>query len=290
MNFKTITTITRSLKPLMHIIDRERHSQIGQRVILMYHGISKIPRTNCIAQSLFKEQISCLKEKYAVIPLSALIENLRSPSLSGELDLASITFDDGYFNFAELALPILQEINCHATLFVPSGKAGSYNDWDENKNGFHKMEIMTYEALRQLPERYVEIGSHGISHIPLDRLPEKEIKREIIESRLHLEQNIARPIQFFAFPFGVYPFRCKFKIYDDEKNLSGGYRAACTSWWGRHNTLKDRNKLRRIGIWDSDSFSDFVDKLDGYYDWLEVKEGVGRSLKIIKGNMQRRKI
>jgi hypothetical protein len=59
------------------------------------------------------------------------------------------------------------------------------------------------------------------------------------------------------------------------------YRAACTGWWGRHNSLKDLYALRRIGIWDSDSFGDFIDKLEGNYDWLVAKEKIGRFYRFI---------
>lgn len=283
MNIKTIKAVTRFLKPLVNSTNWRYHKKIGQRAILLYHGISKPPRFNCITQSLFREQVSWLKENYIVVPLSTLVESLSSSNFPDRTNLVSITFDDGYINFAELALPILQEYNCHATVFVPSGKVASYNDWDEGINGFHRMEIMSYSTLRQLPKEFVEIGSHGISHLPLSHLSCNEIKKEIIESKIEIEQNLSRPIYFFAFPFGAYPFAYRFMLYDKENHLLGGYRAACTTWWGRYNSIKDINTLRRIRIFDCDSFTDFVDKMNGHYDWLEKKEEIGRRLKVMKG-------
>ncbi|MFZ3091291.1 MAG: polysaccharide deacetylase family protein [Nitrospirota bacterium] len=283
INTRTIKTISRLLKPLSNIAKKISHPKEGQRVILMYHGISKSPKFNCVTQSLLREQISWLKEKYFVVPLNTLIESLDSDSFMAHSNLASITFDDGYNSFAELALPVLQALNCHATVFIPSGKAGSCNDWEENSDEFYKMKIMSYEAIRQLPIESVEIGSHGISHIALNRLSFREIERELVESSLEIEQNISRPVRFFAFPYGVYPFKHRHRLYDDKAKLFlGGYKAACTTWWGRYNSLKDTNRLRRIGIWDSDSFDDFTDKLNGYYDWLVGKERIGRGLKIIR--------
>jgi peptidoglycan/xylan/chitin deacetylase (PgdA/CDA1 family) len=248
----------------------------------MYHGISKTPKSNCITVSTFHEQLSWLKEKYTVVPLSVLVNAIKEPLSGNPSDLASITFDDGYTNFAELALPLLQEYQLHATLFVLAGKIGCYNDWDETMNGFQRMEIMPYSMLSQLPENVVEVGSHGLSHIPLGTQPYEIIEREIVQSRVEIEQNIGRPVKFFAFPFGVYPFKYRSKLYDTMNNFIGGYSAACTSWWGRYNALKDINMLRRITIWDSDSFADFRDKLQGSYDWLEKKERIGRYYKILR--------
>ena len=282
MNLNTIKAITGFLEPFVRITKRLQHRKIGQRVVVMYHGVSRSPQFNCITQDLLREQISCLKKRYSVVPLSTLVENLISLSPPNQSDFAAITFDDGYVNFAELALPVLQEYSCHATVFVPTGKVGSYNDWDEGMSGFHKMAIMSYRILRQLPEDFVEIGSHGISHVPLDHLPPNESEREIVESRLEIEQNIARPVQFFAFPFGAYPLGKKFTSYDKKGHFLGGYGAACTSWWGRFNSKNDIYRLRRIGIWDSDSLTDFISKLDGYYDWLEGKERIGRFFKMMR--------
>lgn len=282
INTRTIKAISRLLKPLSNITKKISHPKEGQRVILMYHGISKSPKFNCVTQSLLREQISWLKEKYFVVPLNTLIESLNSDSFMAHSNLASITFDDGYVNFIELALPILQEYGCNATVFIPSGKAGSYNDWEKNISSLNKIEIMSYDMLRQLPKELIEVGSHGISHVSFDRLSFREIERELVESRLEIEQNISRPVQFFAFPYGAYPFKYKHRLYDDKTKLFlGGYKAACTTWWGRYNTLKDTNTLRRIGIWDSDSFDDFTDKLNGYYDCLEIKEKFGMFLKTI---------
>ena len=227
------------------------------------------------------DQISLLKENYLVVPLFELVKCLTS-SIQHRYNLVSITFDDGYVNFAELALPILEKLRCHATIFVPTGKIGHYNDWDEYRSEFHKMPIMSYEQLRQLPKELVEIGSHGISHIPLNRLTSDEVDREIVGSRLEIEQMVGKPVSFFAFPFGVYPFGHRFNFYQNGKKLLvASYLAACTSRWGRFNSLKDMYTLRRIGIWDSDSFGDFLDKLEGHYDWLIAKEKIGRFYKFI---------
>ena len=283
MDNATIKSITQTLKPMTDVLSRRMSQQTGQRVILMYHGIDKQAFFNCVAAGHFKEQLSWLQERYSVVPLSVLVDALQFPGPSNRAEnLAAITFDDGYVNFAEWAAPILQEYKMHATVFLPTGKAGSYNDWDEGMSGFHKMEIMTYAMLRQLPEQTVEVGSHGIAHLPLDQLSCSEIQKEIVQSRVDIEQSIGRPVRFFSFPYGVYPFKFRRGLRDRKNELLGGYRAACTTWWGRYNTRKDVHMLRRVGIWDIDTFDDFTDKLQGSYDWLVKKESVGRYYNVMK--------
>lgn len=286
MHDKTIKSVTRYLKPVGKIIHSESSRQIGQKVILMYHGISKQPAFNCIAAGLFEKHLAWLKERYTVVPLSVLVQNLVLPVEPNTANLAAVTFDDGYVNFAELALPILQKYNVHVTAFMPSGKAGRYNDWDEGMAGFCKMEIMSYDMLRQLPGDAVEIGSHGISHCPLNRLAYSELEKEMVQSRIDIEQNTGKPVQFFSFPFGMYPFKYRRRLSDDHNRLLGDYKAACGSSWDRFNTIKDIHLLHRITMTDSDSFDDFQDKLNGHYDWLMRKESVGRYYKIMKSWLQ----
>jgi peptidoglycan/xylan/chitin deacetylase (PgdA/CDA1 family) len=143
------------------------------------------------------------------------------------------------------------------------------------------MPIMSYKELRELPNEFVEIGSHGISHKPLNLLSKNEMAREVTNSRLEMEQKVGKPVRFFAFPYGAYPVSCGFNFHENGKRLLGSYLAACTTWWGRYNSPKDIYALRRIGIWESDSFRDFIDKLEGNYDWLAIKENIGRLCKSI---------
>jgi len=276
MNKTEIRRVTQILKPLVAIFHTVYPKGTGQRVILTYHGISKRPGFNCTSAGLFRDQIAWLREHYVVVPLHALVRSLADKE-GGTANLASITFDDGYVNFVELALPLLQEHNVHATVFVPSGKVGRYNDWDEGKGDFHKMLIMSYEQLRGLPADTAEIGSHGLHHRPLDQASADELNEEVVRSRVELEQGIGREVRFFAFPYGGYP-PVLFK--KRQRNaLLGSYTAACTSRWGRFNSEEDIYALRRIGVWQGDSFKDFTDKLAGYHDWLVAKESVGRILK-----------
>ncbi len=279
MNKTEIKRITQILKPLASLSDTIHQKRMGQRIILSYHGIAKRPGFNCITRDQLRDQMAWLREHYIVIPFHTLVSCL-SDGDEGNTNLASITFDDGYLNFAEFALPILEEYNVHATVFVPSEKVGVYNDWDEGKGEFHKMPIMSYDQLRALPSDMVEIGSHGLYHRSLERVSADELAEELVRSKSQLEQGVGKAIRFFAFPYGGYPsvlFEAR-----GRSALLGSYVAACTSRWGRFNSAKDIYALRRIGIWPGDSFKDFSDKLSGRYDWLVAKESVGKFVKRIR--------
>ena len=275
MNKRTMKQMTALMKPLWNRINDRLNRKQSQRVILTYHGVSVGRQFNCIPRDLFREQIAWLKEHYTIVSLSNLIDSLNVPDVN-QKDVVSITFDDGYVNFAELALPSLLEIGCHGTVFIPSGKAGHYNDWDERRSDFVRMPLMSYDQLRNLPEDNVEIGSHGVTHSPINRLSYNEAVKEIVQSRYDLEQNLGRAVRLLSFPYGGYPVMKGSDEGQTRQKVFGNYKGACTIRWGRYNSLREVYALKRVGIWEHDTFEDFTDKLSGYYDWIAVKENVAR--------------
>lgn len=100
------------------------HVQQSPACILMYHGV--VPRGTRPAlwtqleQPDFDAQLRFLCEHRPVIPLETLIEGLTG-TRSLEPGSVAITFDDGYVNILDQALPLLQKYRLPATLFMTMG-------------------------------------------------------------------------------------------------------------------------------------------------------------------------
>lgn len=86
--------------------------------ILLYHsvGSSGVFQDNVVREELFREQIAFLRKRYKVVPLTDIMDHLqfgrRIPP-----NWVAITFDDGYRDNVETALPILKEAGMTATFF-----------------------------------------------------------------------------------------------------------------------------------------------------------------------------
>ncbi|HEY1675458.1 MAG TPA: polysaccharide deacetylase family protein [Streptosporangiaceae bacterium] len=80
--------------------------------------------------------------------------------------LVALTFDDGYDDFRHYALPVLQRYGFGATAFVIAGRLGGVNAWDAL--GPRKT-LMTAGQVREVMAAGIEIGSHGLRHVTLDR-------------------------------------------------------------------------------------------------------------------------
>jgi len=93
-------------------------------LIVTYHGIRKdeSPARNwlLLPGSEFARQMEFLHAHYDVRP----IDDVLTESNSGR-PRACITFDDGYRNNLELALPVLERLRLPATIFLPTAFIGS---------------------------------------------------------------------------------------------------------------------------------------------------------------------
>src|SRR3990167_6574045 len=92
--------------------------------VLMYHSISDSGWFFAVSPKEFERQIRYIKEKANPVRLSDVVDFLDGKK---ELPLraVAVTFDDGYRDFRENALPILQKYNVPAILFVCAGEADS---------------------------------------------------------------------------------------------------------------------------------------------------------------------
>ncbi|MDL2353692.1 MAG: polysaccharide deacetylase family protein [Pseudomonadota bacterium] len=90
--------------------------------ILIYHRVLAAPDPLFPAEvdaQRFEQHLRYLKRSFNVISLSEAVHGLRHDSLPPRA--ACITFDDGYADNAEIALPLLQRHALPATFFVATG-------------------------------------------------------------------------------------------------------------------------------------------------------------------------
>ena len=94
-----------------------RMANRDKALILTYHRFSHSRNPETTSARSFVEQLDYLRNNYQIVPLSSLAEYVSSGERlpSG---LASITIDDGYDDFYEIAFPILKGYKIPATIFV----------------------------------------------------------------------------------------------------------------------------------------------------------------------------
>ncbi|MDX3618437.1 polysaccharide deacetylase family protein [Streptomyces europaeiscabiei] len=133
--------------------------------------------------------------------------------------LVGLTFDDGYVDFVDTALPLLRAHGCGATLFVLPGRLGGENAWDPLGP---RKPLLDKQGIRVAAgTEGIEIGSHGLTHVDLTRADDETLRAETVDSRTLLSELTGAPVQGFCYPYGTLDQRAVDAVRD------AGYAYAC---------------------------------------------------------------
>jgi len=174
--------------------------------VLMYHKVNDIPdNPTTVPVSRFDEQLAQLGELgYEVVDLDAVLDYY---ALGTPLPLRAvlITFDDGYRDIIENALPVLQRYGFPAVIFVPVAFMGDPMPLPHEMNLAERgvrNPTLDWGLMRELDASGVRVESHGIAHRPLAEVSLDEAVREIGVSKLKLEEKLGRPVRAYAYVKG----------------------------------------------------------------------------------------
>ncbi|MBT1445185.1 polysaccharide deacetylase family protein [Shewanella sp. JM162201] len=172
-------------------------------VVMQYHHVSESsPRVTSVTPAEFRSHMQFLADnQFKVMPLRdlvAMVQRGEEPPLRA----VAITFDDGYQNIADEAVPILKEFGFPYTLFV------SIDPMLKGHKG-----MMTEATLKRLARDGAEIANHSFAHDHLIRkLPgetdadwKARIRSDLLATEKTLEQIRGKAVQpMLAYPFGEY--------------------------------------------------------------------------------------
>ena len=170
-------------------------------VILTFHSISEGDSPLKISPSLFVEQMAWLKSNTHVRPLGEVVACLLEHRALPERTVV-LTFDDGFRNFLDSAVPVLQRHDFPATIFLPTAYCGGTNSWPGQPDWVQREELLSWPEITDLANRGFVFGAHTSTHPMLPTLSLAEADREIKESKTEIEAHIQRSVEFFAYPFG----------------------------------------------------------------------------------------
>ena len=163
----------------------------GRLSILIFHRVLSGPDPFLpeeIDARRFTEQMELLGSAFNVLPLGEAVERLAQGGLPPRA--ASVTFDDGYADNHDVALPILRRLGIPATFFIASGYLEGRCMWNDT----------VIEAVRQaqgakLDLAHLGLGAHPIGSIEARRAAMhallKDIKYRPSDQRAGIAQGVA---------------------------------------------------------------------------------------------------
>jgi peptidoglycan/xylan/chitin deacetylase (PgdA/CDA1 family) len=154
-----------------------------------------------ISNRHFIHRINWIRRHADMVSLQEAQHRLRN----GNRRLAvSITFDDGYAENCDQALPLLQRLGVPCTYFVSLDFVLTGRPFPHDQRLGRPLPPNTPGQLRQLAAAGVEIGAHTRHHVNLGAVRDESVLYdEVVRSAQELSAEVDAPVRYFAFPYGL---------------------------------------------------------------------------------------
>lgn len=229
--------------------------------VLMYHRVVVEPPTGSrhglwVTREQFQRQMSSLAMR-GYTPITFL--DYRK-FIQGESHLPDqpiiLTFDDGYEDNYREAFPVLQEFGFSAVIYLVTDKKRRTNFWDP---GEPQVPLLKPTQVREMAGSHIEFGSHTISHVRIPDTSEKQLRRELSESKISVEDLTGMEAVSFAYPYAAYNNVAK-QIVAEE-----GYEFAVAGDSGTIRFTDDFYEIRRTQVFPGTSNFGFWKKTQTWY-------------------------
>ncbi|MBX5468681.1 MAG: polysaccharide deacetylase family protein [Thermoleophilaceae bacterium] len=223
----------------------------GAAAMLCWHSIGRVgPPYLTVPPELFDRQLATLSslgwesgDRDDLAALAAGVRPLRPKVF--------LTFDDGFADNHDAALPLLREHGFKAFVFVLPRHldTGAPLAWKEVAESARRhpevMRSLTWSQVERMAEAGVEIGSHTLTHARLTELGDEELREELLASRRAIVERLGR-CDTIAYPFGDWDARVVRAAAD------AGYRFGFTMPRGAQLTTTTLS-IPRVAVDDRDT-------------------------------------
>lgn len=156
--------------------------------------------------------------------------------------MSALTFDDGYEDLYEHALPVLARHRIPATVFLVAATLsdGAAVDWVDDPPA-RALRTLSADQVLEMQDAGVTFGSHSRAHLDLMSLSYEDCVADLTGSRETLEEVLGRPVTLLAYPRGRHDSDVR------RAAARAGYEAAFSLPEGREEI--SRFSVPRAGVY-----------------------------------------
>lgn len=212
-------------------------------MVLFYHRVAE-DRANSwtCGFDMFARQMRWLKARFEMVSLAEVQARLRAGK--NFRPCVGITFDDGYAENCDRALPLLVRENIPCTYFVTVRNVLEGVPFSHDVACKHAAPPNTLAQLREMAAAGIEIGAHTRVHANLGAVCDADrLHDEIVVARDDLAAALGRPVRYFAFPYGLH---ANLSSRAFEIAREAGYAGVCSAYGGYNFPGDDAFHLQRI--------------------------------------------
>jgi glycosyltransferase involved in cell wall biosynthesis/peptidoglycan/xylan/chitin deacetylase (PgdA/CDA1 family) len=223
--------------------------------IFGYHRVTDDDDIFAVTPRAFRSQMDLLVSSGAtIVPLHEALDLLERPMTDRYV---CVTFDDGYLDNLEHALPVLEQLGVPATIFLIADvlEGTATFDW----YGSPPPHLTVADLPRLLESGLMDVQAHSRTHRRLTLLDESDLRREVAGSKERLERHVPA-LTSFSYPAGIYGAR------EARAVLDAGFRAGVSTAPGVNDASSPLVELHRTMIYWGDDTRAFEAKLAGALD------------------------
>jgi peptidoglycan/xylan/chitin deacetylase (PgdA/CDA1 family) len=208
--------------------------------LLTYHHVGPRPRGVrlkglYVSSKLFAQQMAELKAEGYQTDVFGMARSY------GEPKRVFLTFDDGFADVFENALPVLQQHGFCSIQFLVADLLGKTSAWQASSGEVPGV-LMDKAQIKDWIDGGQEIGSHTSTHPRLTQISPEQAREEIFGSKKKLEDTFGIAVEHFCYPYGDWnPV-----VRDVVAEV--GYKSACITKFGVNTTEADPFALKRITV------------------------------------------
>lgn len=225
------------------VAGRESSQGRAPVVVLFYHRVADdVPNDWTMSIEMFTRQIAYLEKNFDLVSLEEAQRRIRGGH--NPRTAVSITFDDGYADNCQAALPLLIKRRIPCTYFVTTKHVLEGIPFPHDVEAGQPLRPNTPEQLRALADTGIEIGGHTRTHADLGKMTDiDKLRDEVVDSAHELGLAVGKPIRYFAFPFGLHA-NLNATVFHMARDA--GFEGVCSAYGGYNFPGDDPFHFQRI--------------------------------------------
>ncbi len=226
-------------------VARWRMERRGQAplCVLFYHRVGEgVPNEWSISPAVFRNHMRWLMDHVELVSLPEIQDRIRS----GHNDRVrvAVTFDDGYAENCQYAIPFLLQHGIPATYFVSLKYVVEQTPFPHDLRAGQPLPPNTPDQLRELVAGGIEIGAHTRTHCDIGSLDRvDDLVDEMVDATQELGDLVGQPIRYFAFPYGQPQHLTTAAV---ELARRSGFAGVCSAYGAYNHPAGDAFHIRRF--------------------------------------------
>lgn len=211
--------------------------------VLLYHRVGIGDREIDVPTGDFEQQIASLAATERVLSLDDALSEPRGGVV--------VTIDDGFRDFSEIVVPILERHRVPVTLYLATGLVA---------NGSSGPDSLTWRDLEDaVATGLITVGAHTHNHADLSMADETTADEEMRRSKEMIEDRLSVGCRHFSYPWS-------FCSPDADRVARRLFTSAALPWRTNRRGVTDPHRLGRTPILRNDTPMFFRAKVHGRLD------------------------